>query len=57
MPSHPTLKDLGEELWNGKVKCRKCGKWCASWLGLALHFGRGHGKRLAEATWEDLREV
>jgi len=55
MPSErPTLKDIGQELFNGKVKCRKCGRWCTSWAGLAIHFGKRHGKRLGEATWEDV---
>jgi len=39
------LKELGEELPGGRVRCGKCGKWCASWLGLAVHFGKAHGKR------------
>ncbi|GEM_PF-4228574 len=24
------LAQLGEELHGGRVKCRKCGKWCVS---------------------------
>jgi hypothetical protein len=33
MPSkRPALRDLGQELFGGKVKCRKCGKWCTSWV-------------------------
>jgi len=39
------LAGLGEELPGGRVKWRKCGKWCASWLGLAVHAGKAHGKR------------
>jgi len=50
----PALRDLGEELFGGRVKCRKCGRWCTSWAGLAVHFGKRHGKRLGEATWEDV---
>lgn len=41
------LAGLGEELPGGRVKCRRCGKWCASWLGLAVHCGKAHGKRCA----------
>ena len=36
------LSEMGEELWNGKVRCRLRGKWCASWLGLAVHAGKSH---------------
>lgn len=39
------LSEVGEELFNGRVKCRKCDKWCASWLGLAVHWGKSHGRR------------
>ena len=50
----PGIFDLGEELPKGRVKCRKCGKACASWLGLLTHFKRAHGKRVGEAGWEDV---
>ena len=47
MAEDKKLSELGEELWNGKVKCRRCGRWCASWLGLAIHVGKGHGPKRA----------
>lgn len=40
-----SLLETGEELFNGKVKCRECGRWCASWLGLAIHVGKSHDLR------------
>jgi len=51
----PGIFDLGEELPNGRVKCRKCGKACTSWLGLLTHFKRAHGKRIGETGWEDVQ--
>lgn len=50
----PGISDLGEELSCGRVRCRRCGKLCASWFGLTVHFKRSHGKRLGEAGWEDV---
>ncbi|MBC7120735.1 MAG: hypothetical protein H5T33_04040 [Candidatus Methanosuratus sp.] len=40
------LADRGEELFSGRVKCRRCGKWCASWLGLAVHCRKSYGKEV-----------
>jgi hypothetical protein len=51
----PGIFDLGEELPKGRVKCRKCGKACASWLGLLTHLKRAHGKRIGETGWEDVQ--
>ena len=51
----PGIFDLGEELPKGRVKCRKCGKACASWLGLLTHLKRAHGKRIEETGWEDVQ--
>ncbi|MEN3026041.1 MAG: hypothetical protein ABC585_08025 [Candidatus Methanosuratincola petrocarbonis] len=45
-----SLLDMGEELFNGRVKCRECGRWCASWQGLAVHLGKSHGRRAHAAA-------
>lgn len=52
----PPLADCGEELFNGRVRCRYrgCRKWCASWLGLAVHLRKGHGVSASEVSWKDL---
>jgi len=41
----PSLIECGEELQGGRVRCRYrgCRRWCASWLGLAIHLRKGHG--------------
>jgi len=41
----PSLIDCGEELPGGRVRCRRmgCRRWCASWLGLAIHLRKCHG--------------
>ncbi len=39
------LKELGEVRPGGWGWCAMCGLWCASWLGLAVHAGKAHGKR------------
>ncbi|MEN3016788.1 MAG: hypothetical protein ABC612_05205 [Candidatus Methanosuratincola petrocarbonis] len=55
----PSLVDCGEELFGGRVRCRYrgCRRWCASWLGLAVHLRKCHGVSVEEVSWSDLRGV
>gem|GEM_PF-6857735 len=49
------LRDVGEELFGGKVRCRfgGCGKWCSSCAGQSIHLRKRHGVSVDEITWED----
>ena len=46
----PSLKDFGEELPSGRVRCRYhgCRKRCTSWNGLVIHLRKAHG-----VSWKD----
>jgi len=50
------LRDVGEELFGGKVRCRfrGCGKWYTSWAGRSIHLRKRHGVLVDEVTWEDV---
>ena len=31
-------------IFNENVRCLKCGRWCRSWHGFRIHFGKRHIK-------------
>lgn len=57
----PSLADCGEELFNGRVRCRLCGKWCASWLGLDERWPRvqctPRNEFIRRGLWAEVHEV
>ena len=52
--TEPSLLDVGEEMLNGKVKCRVYQRRGLSWHGLMVHFRMSNGKVVNEVKYPAL---
>jgi len=42
------LEDFALARHRDQIKCRVCGRWCLSWLGLRIHIAKKHGVTAAQ---------